>query len=92
MTPSKVEPMRFSTKRAAVALDLDVAYVRQLVADGVFTPLRPNGKGPGKRLYLYADEVQLYVDAGRDEVLSYRKTQGRLPDETPAKANPKKGT
>jgi hypothetical protein len=73
------EAIRLNPRTAALALDIDVLNVRKLVAEGVFTPLRPDGKGPGKRLWLYADEVRVYATEGRDGVLSYRRLNGRLP-------------
>lgn len=69
------EPVRYSVKAAARVLSLDPNYVYQLIADGHITGHHPNGKGPGKRVYLDAGEVHAYAKGGSDAARQYRQIQ-----------------
>lgn len=72
------DAIRMRAREAAAFLGLDRMYVYQLVADGVFTALRPSGKGPGQRLWLYTDEVKLFATGGKDAVIKFRKKHRRM--------------
>lgn len=70
-----VTPLRLKVKDAATMLGLELQYVYKLTRDGVFTPLRPNGKGRGKRYYLLPGEVEAYARGGVAAVKAWRRKQ-----------------
>lgn len=72
------DPLRISVTSACEILDLAPSAVRGLIHDGTFTTIAPHGRGRGKRLYLFPDEVRVYATEGREGVLTYRRQQGRL--------------
>ncbi len=75
-----VRPITIKLRTAAEILDLAYDTMGKLVARDVFTAIRANGYGRGKRVYLHADEVELFAHT-RDEVAvrNLRSQLGRLP-------------
>lgn len=65
-------PLRLSVTSAGEILDLAPTAVRDLIHNGTFTVLAPNGRGRGKRLYLLPDEVRAYATGGREAVEKLR--------------------
>jgi len=77
-----VERVRVTPATAARMLDVHYETVRDLITKRVFTVIAPNGRGPGKRYFLLADEVQVYGETGDElAVRELRAQKGRLPDE-----------
>lgn len=72
-----LKPLRYSPKEAASLLGVDVVTVRKWIYEGRFDPLRPNGKGHGRRVYIRADELAAYADAGWDAVKSLRAAKAK---------------
>ncbi len=74
-----VKPITIKLRTAAEYLDLNYDTMGKLVARGVFTPIRAQGYGRGKRVYVHADEVELFA-LTRDElaVRNFRAEKGRL--------------
>jgi len=65
--------LRVKASEAARRLGLNPQYLYALVRDGVFTPIRPSGKGPGKKLYLLPAEVEAFATGGKDAVAKLRE-------------------
>jgi hypothetical protein len=76
-----VKPITIKLRTAAEYLDLNYDTIGKLVARDVFTAIRAQGYGRGKRVYLHADEVELFAQT-RDElaVRGLRVRMGRLKD------------
>lgn len=75
------KPVSVTPMTAARMLDMHYdTFRKQFMGRGVFTVLRPKGRGIGKRCYVMTDEVQLYGET-RDElaVRNLRAEKGRLP-------------
>jgi len=53
---------------AARRLGMGSSTMQRLCARGVFTVIRPDGKGRGKRAYVFTDEVDAYLTGGEDAV------------------------
>lgn len=66
-------PLRLSVTSAGEVLDLAPSAVRDLIHNGTFTALAPNGRGRGKRLYLLPVEVEAFATGGREAVEQLRK-------------------
>ena len=83
-TAKAPQPKPITIKLRIAAEYLDIAYdtLWKMVAREVFTTIRAQGRGPGKRVYVYADEIELYATT-RDEmaVRNLRAEKGRLPKE-----------
>jgi len=62
---------------AAMATGKTQAEIREMVRSGVFTPIRPHGKGRGKTIYLYLDEIKAYRKGGLVAVVEFCKRQKR---------------
>jgi hypothetical protein len=71
------KPLRIKVASAAKLLDLKLEAVRDLIHDGTFTAIAPNGRGRGKRLYLVPAEVEAYATGGRAAVEKVRAKRGR---------------
>lgn len=74
-----LEPLRYSPREAAHLLQIDDMSLYRLIREGVFTAIRPNGKGPGKRVWVLGAEVRAYATGGRAGVERYRKRKGGRP-------------
>lgn len=75
----EVAPLRVTPRMAAQMLCVHYETVRQLITRGVFTIVAPNGRGPGKRYFLLADEVTRYGETGDElAVRDLRARKGRL--------------
>lgn len=72
MTQADATPLRLKAADAARRLSLNPIYLYQLVREGVFTGIRPNGKGPGKKLYLLPAEVEAFATGGKAAVEKLR--------------------
>lgn len=72
-----VEPLRIRVKAAAAMLSLEPVYLYELIRDGVFTAIRPHGKGRGKQVWLVPAEVRAYATGGREAVARLRKNGRR---------------
>lgn len=75
-----VKPITIKLRTAAEYLDLAYDTMGKLLARDVFTAIRAQGYGRGKRVYVHADEIELYART-RDElaVRNLRAEKGRLP-------------
>ena len=58
-------------------LSIHYETVRKLITRGVFTAIRPNGKGIGKRIYVLPEEVAAYAIGGAKGVEEYREERRR---------------
>lgn len=78
--PEPVKPITIKLSTAARFLDLAYDHFAKMVARDEFTAVRPRGRGPGRRAFVYADEIELFSTT-RDiqVVLAFRKERGRLP-------------
>jgi hypothetical protein len=67
-------------RTAATFLDLAYDTMGKLLARDVFTAIRAQGYGRGKRVYVFVDELEVYATT-RDElaVRDLRSRLGRLP-------------
>lgn len=76
---SRVHTISVGMPTAARMLDLHYDTVHEMVSRDVFTVLAPNGRGAGKRVYLFTDEIERYGET-RDElaVRALRVEKGRL--------------
>lgn len=74
------KPITLPVRSAADQLVMPYHSITKMLAREVFTTVRPQGHGRGKRVYLFADEVELYATT-RDElaVRDLRARKGRLP-------------
>lgn len=77
-----VKPITMKPSTAAQHLDVHYDTLIKMVARDVFTAIRAQGRGRGKRVFLYTDEIELYATT-RDEmaVRNLRAEKGRLPKE-----------
>lgn len=72
------EPLRITPKEAAKRLSCSPMQVYQLVRRGVFTRLTPDRRfGPGIRVYLSPEEVQIYAEEGELALRQYQQTRAR---------------
>ena len=77
--PPAIQPVRLRIKDAQTILSCGRTLLWRLGADNVFTVVRPDGFGIGRRAYFLADEVRLYAETGDAEaVRAYRRQKGRL--------------
>jgi hypothetical protein len=72
-TEAEPRPLRLPLPEAARMLRLTPDYLRRLVNDGVFSVIRPNGVGVGKRMYLLPAEVEAFATGGIGAVAEMRK-------------------
>lgn len=77
MADTGYKPLRIKVASAAKLLDLKLEAVRDLIHDGTFTAIAPNGRGRGRRLYLIPAEVEAYATGGREAVEKLRAKRGR---------------
>jgi hypothetical protein len=70
--------LRVSIATAAAMLDVHYETLRDVVSRGVFSIIAPKGRGLGKRIYLYPDEVAAYVGVDELAVRSVRQRMGRI--------------
>lgn len=80
-TERRVERISVTISTAAAMLDLHYQTIRKLMREGVFTTIAtPKGRGRGKRVYVFVDEIKCYGET-RDPaaVLELRARKGRLP-------------
>ncbi len=78
--PRDAKPLSITPATAARMLDMHYdTFRKKLMAADVFTVLRPDGRGIGKRCFVMTDEVELYGET-RDElaVRNLRAEKGRL--------------
>lgn len=71
------QPLRISVTSAGELLDLTPHRIRELLDDGTFTALAPNGRGRGKRLYLLPAEVEAFAVGGRAAVEKLRAKKAK---------------
>lgn len=74
---AKPRPIRLPLGDAALMLGLSLDYLRRLVHRGVFTVMRPNGVGSGKRMYLVPDEVEAFAAGGADAVAKLKSQKAK---------------
>lgn len=75
----QIEPVSVTQQTAANALDMHYETFRDLVTRGVFTAIRPDGKGRGKRVFVMWDEVKVYGETrSEDDVRDLRFKKKRL--------------
>lgn len=79
-------PLRCRVSDAAAVLGVDRVTVYRKVRDGELSAMRPDGRGPGKKVYLrpgevraYAGEDPLYPDGGAKAARAWRKAN-RIPE------------
>ena len=74
------KPITLPVRSAADQLVMPYHSITKMLAREVFSTVRPQGQGRGKRVYLFADEVEVYATT-RDEmaVRNLRAQKGRLP-------------
>lgn len=56
-------PQRYTPRQAAAFLGIDVQHLYALVRGGVLTAEYPNGRGPGKRMYVVGKDVRARAKA-----------------------------
>jgi hypothetical protein len=52
-----ITPIRITPPMAAKMLSIHTDTLRELIATNLFTIIAPNGRGRGKRIFLFTDEV-----------------------------------
>lgn len=72
-TGTVAQPLRYKPKEAAALLGLDVQTLYKLLRGGVFTAVRPHGRGPGRPIYLVPAEIQAYATGGPAAVLALKR-------------------
>lgn len=70
-------PLRVRPRQAAVLLGMEWNTVRKLILADVFTAIRPDGSGRGKKVYLLYAEVQAFATGGREAVAKMRAQKAR---------------
>jgi hypothetical protein len=72
------QPIALSIAKSAVRIGVSYSTIYKAVAKDVFTVIAPLGRGEGKPVSLYVDEVDAFLH-GRDEaVIALRIKLGRL--------------
>lgn len=77
LTAAEPRPLRLPLPEAARMLRLTPDYLRRLTHEGVFTLVRPNGSGAGKRIYLLPAEVEAYAVGGADAVAELKSQKAK---------------
>jgi hypothetical protein len=63
------DPIRISLANAARLIGEDPSTLRRRVARGVFSVIRPNGKGLGRRTFLRFDEVKVFAETADEDAV-----------------------
>lgn len=76
-TAGTLQPLRMGLGNAAELLNISIDGVRKLIDAKVLTPILPNGRGRGKRMYVYPGEVEVFATEGLEGVVDYRRKQAK---------------
>lgn len=71
-------PLRLTPAQAAQKLNIHYETLRSVMTREVFTVIAPRGRGVGKRVFLYPDEVEVYATGGEHALRDHRVRKGRL--------------
>jgi hypothetical protein len=77
-TKTPLPPFRHTIRRAAEMLSISPKTLYQEVSAEMFTVIAPDGRGMGKRIYLYHDEVEVFAFRGRAGLLAFRLEKRRI--------------
>lgn len=79
-TKPPVEPIRIRAREACIMLSVGLTKFGELLNSRIFTlQADPRGRGRGKPLYVFADEIKLFAETNDpDKVREYRRLMKRL--------------
>jgi hypothetical protein len=69
---------RITVRTAAARLNIGISSLRKKISRGYFTIIAPEGRGVGKDIFLYPDEVELMVTGDELALRAFRRKKGRL--------------